>query len=276
MSRLSPRKTFFLLSIVVVIIIVGMHLSAGNTDKLTPFESTTRDVLSPVQRVVIVMGGKISDFVAFPVRLYKVSEHNRQLEQQVVELKEKLSRYNEIRAENIRLKEQLAFKTSLVGQLKTESAEVIGREADNWFSIAIINKGFASGIRQDMVVITPAGLVGRVTNVTDHTAEVLLITDPRSGVGCLVQENRAPGIVEGVAGGRGTVNMVNILSDLAPKKGNRVVTSGYGSVFPKGIPVGTVQVTRKEESGMFKTAVLETFVDFNRLEDVLVITSIKL
>jgi len=275
-SRLSPRKTFFLLSIVVVIIIVGMHLSAGNTDKLTPFESTTRDVLSPVQRVVIVMGGKISDFVAFPVRLYKVSEHNRQLEQQVVELKEKLSRYNEIRAENIRLKEQLAFKTSLVGQLKTESAEVIGREADNWFSIAIINKGFASGIRQDMAVITPAGLVGRVTNVTDHTAEVLLITDPRSGVGCLVQENRAPGIVEGVAGGRGTVNMVNISSDLAPKKGNRVVTSGYGSVFPKGIPVGTVQVTRKEESGMFKTAVLETFVDFNRLEDVLVITSIKL
>ncbi len=276
MSRLSPRKSFFLLSIVVVIIIVGMHLSAGNTYKLTPLESTIRDVLSPVQRVVTVVGVKISDFVTFPVRLYKVSEHNRQLEQQVVELEEKLSRYNEIRAENIRLKEQLAFKTSLVGQMKTESAEVVGREADNWFGIAIINKGSASGIRQDMAVITPAGLVGRVTNVTDHTAEVLLITDPRSGVGCLVQENRAPGIVEGVAGGRGVVNMVHISSDLTPKKGNRIVTSGYGSVFPKGIPVGTVQGTRREESGMFKTAVLETFVDFNRLEEVLVITSTNL
>ncbi len=276
MSRLSPEKTFFLLSIIIVIIIVGMHLSAGNTYKLTLLESTTRDVLSPVQRVVTVACGKISNFVTIPVRLYKVSEHNRQLEQQVEELKEKLSRYNEIQAENIRLKEQLEFKTSLVGQLKTESAEIIGREANNWFGIAIIDKGSASGIQQDMAVITPVGLVGRVTNVTDHTAEVLLITDPRSGVGCLVQENRAPGIVEGVASGHGVVNMVNISSDLTPKKGNRVVTSGYGSVFPKGIPVGTVQETRKEESGMFIMAVLETFVDFNRLEEVLVITSTEL
>jgi len=72
------------------------------------------------------------------------------------------------------------------------------------------------------------------------------------------------------------VNMVHIPSDLAPKKGNRVITSGFGSVFPKGIPVGTVQVIRRDESGMFKMAVLETFVDFNRLEEVLVITSTKL
>jgi len=275
-SRLSVGKTFFLLSILVIVIIVGLHLSAANSDKLTFFESTTRDMLSPVQRVVSMAGGKISEIITLPVQLYRVSERNQQLEQQVMELQEKLSRYNEIKSENVRLKNQLAFKTSLVGQMNTQSAEVIGREADNWFGTAIINKGSASGIKRNMAVITPAGLVGRVTNVTDHNAEVLLITDPRSGVGCLVQENRAPGIVEGVAGGRGVVNMVHIPSDLAPKKGNRVITSGFGSVFPKGIPVGTVQVTRREESGMFKMAVLETFVDFNRLEEVLVITSTKL
>ncbi|KAF1085629.1 Cell shape-determining protein MreC precursor [Sporotomaculum syntrophicum] len=273
MSRLTTGKTLFLLGVLVVLIIIGLHFSAGNTDELTPFESTTRETLSPVQRVVSVVSGKVTDFFAFPVRLYKLSEHNRQLEQQVTELQEKLAEYNEIKAENVRLKEQLSFKTSLAGQLNTVSAEVIGRAADNWFGIAIINKGSANGIQQDMAVITPAGLVGRVTNVTNHTAEVLLITDPRSGVGCLVQENRAPGIVEGVAGGSSVVNMVHIPSDLAPKKGNRVVTSGFGSVFPKGIPVGTVHKTRREESGMFKMATLKTFVDFNRLEEVLVITS---
>ncbi|AGL02649.1 rod shape-determining protein MreC [Desulfoscipio gibsoniae] len=273
MSRLSAGKTLLLLGVLVVVIMVGLHFSADDTDELTPFESTTRDVLSPVQRLVTVVGGKISDVVTFPARLYKVSEHNRQLEQQVVELQGKLSSYNEIRSENIRLKEQLEFKTSLADQMNTEAAEVIGRAADNWFGSAIINKGSASGIRRDMAVITPAGLVGRVTNVSDHTAEVLLITDPRSGVGCLVQENRAPGIVEGVSGGRGVVNMMHIPSDLAPKKGNRIVTSGFGSVFPKGIPVGTVRETRREESGLFKMAVLETFVDFNRLEEVLVVTS---
>lgn len=273
MSRLSTGKTIFLLALLIVLIIVGLHLSAGNMNELTPFESTTREALSPLQRVVTNVCGEITEFLTYPARLYRVSEHNRQLEQQVVELQEKLSRYNEIKAQNNRLKEQLAFKTSVADQLNTESAEVIGRSADNWFGTVIINKGSASGIQQDMAVITSAGLVGRVTNVTRHTAEVLLITDPRSGVGCLVQENRAPGIVEGVAGGRSVVNMVHIPSDLVPKKGNRVVTSGFGSVFPKGIPVGTVQETHREESGMFKMATLKTFVDFNRLEEVLVIIS---
>ncbi|WP_449241566.1 rod shape-determining protein MreC [Desulfoscipio gibsoniae] len=272
MSRLSAGKSLVLMGVLIVIILVGLHYSAGNTDELTPFESTIRDALSPVQRVVMLSGHKISDLVAFPARLYKVSQHNRQLEQQLVELKGKLSRHNELQAENTRLKEQLEFKTNLANQLTMESAVIVGRTADNWFGSVIINKGSADGIRQDMAVVTPAGLVGRVASVSDSTAEVLLITDPRSGVGCLVQENRAPGIVEGVAGGRGVINMMHIPSDLAPKKGNLIVTSGFGSVFPKGIPVGSVQETRREESGLFKMAVLEPFVDFNRLEEVLVIT----
>lgn len=261
------------MGILVVVILAGLHFSADDAGELTPLESTIRDVLAPVQRVVMVVGDKVSDWVSFPARLYKVSHYNHELEQQVVELEGKLSHYNEIMAENARLKDQLEFKTSLADQVTMESAEVIGRSADDWFGSVLINKGSASGIQTDMAVVTPSGLVGRVTSVSNNTAEVLLITDPRSGVGCLVQESRAPGIVEGVAGGMRVVHMVHIPPDLAPEKGDRIVTSGFGSVFPKGIPVGTVQETRKEESGLFKMAVIKPFVDFNRLEEVLVIIS---
>lgn len=251
--------------------LMGLHLSAGNVDRLTTFETTTRDVLAPVQRLVMIVGQGISNFVSYPVNLIKVSQRNLQLEERVAELEGKLSHYDEVQAENNRLKEQLNFKTSLASQLNTEAAAIISRSTGNWFGSVIINKGSKNGIEPDMAVITKSGLVGRVANVSDNTAEVLLITDPRSGVGCLVQESRAHGIVEGVAGGRDTLHMVNVPTDQAPDKGDKIITSGFGSVYPKGIPVGAVLETRREQSGLFKMAILKPYVDFNRLEEVFVI-----
>ena len=271
MSRLSPGKTVLLLILVIALIIVGMHFSAENTNQSTYLDSAVRIVLSPVQGFFTGISDWISDTAAIPSRLYQVDQKNQELQAQVAELQGKLTEYNEIKNENERLQEQLNFKVSTGGEVTIESAAVVAREADNWFAIAVINKGTNSGIQQDMAVITPSGLVGRITSVTEHTAEVLLITDPRSGVGSLVQKNRAPGIVEGITGSRGVVHMVHIESELTPEKDDIVVTSGYGSVFPKGIPVGTVLETRREESGMFHMAVLQTAVDFNRLEEVMVI-----
>ncbi len=273
MSNLSFGKKLILLGVLVMVVLAGLHFSAANIERLTPLAAAVRDVLSPVQRLVMAAGREISDFFSFPIRLVKLSQRNRALEQQLGELRGTLLQYEEIRAENSRLKELLDFKTSLSPQLTTEAAAVIGRDYDNWFGTIIINKGAADGIRRNMAVITPAGLVGRVIRVSDGTAEVLLITDPRSGVGSLVQETRAPGIVEGVVGGQGKLHMIHIPADLAPKRGYRVITSGLGSIFPKGIPIGIVLEIRKEESGLFKMAVVDAYVDFNRLEEVLVVTS---
>lgn len=275
MSPMSGGKKLIFMAVLLIVILVGLHYSAGNVDRLTPLESALRDALAPVQRLVMVAGREVSGFVSAPARLVKVSRRNQALEERVEELEGKLAQYGEIKEENARLQELLAFKTNLASQLTTEAAAVIGRTPGNWFGSIIINKGAEDGIRRDMTVITPAGLVGRVMRVSGSTAEVLLITDPRSGVGCLVQETRAPGIVEGVAGGRGVLQMVHIPNDLAPDKGNRIVTSGFGSVFPKGIPVGTVTEVRRERSGLFKMALVKTAVDFNRLEEVLVIKSVN-
>jgi len=274
-SRMSGGKRLIFLAVLLIVILVGLHYSAGNVDRLTPLESALRETLAPVQRLAMVAGREVSGFVSAPARLIKVSRRNQALEERVEELEGKLAQYGEIKEENARLKELLAFKTNLASQLTTEAAAVIGRTPGNWFGSIIINKGAKDGIRRDMTVITPAGLVGRVMRVSDSTAEVLLITDPRSGVGGLVQETRAPGIVEGVAGGRGVLQMVHIPNDLAPDKGHGIITSGFGSVFPKGIPVGTVTEVRRERSGLFKMALVKSAVDFNRLEEVLVITSVN-
>jgi rod shape-determining protein MreC len=272
-SPLSAGKKLVLLGVLVAVMLLGLHFSAGSLDRLTPLESATRDFLAPVQRLLMIAGREVAGFFSYPVKLINVSRRNEILEGRVEELEGKLLKYKEVQAENVRLKKLLDFQTGVASQMNTEAAAVIGRDTGNWFGSIIINAGSKKGIRRDMAVITPAGLVGRVIRVSDSTAEVLLITDPRSGVGCLVQETRAPGIVEGVAGGRGNLQMVHIPNDLPTEKGDIIITSGLGSVFPKGIPVGTVRETRKEKSGLFKMAVVDPYVDFNRLEEVLVIKS---
>lgn len=273
MSGPSLGKKLLLLGVLIVVMLTGLYYSAGRIQKLTPLESAVRDVLAPVQRMVMIAGREVSEFVSSPARLIGMSRRNRELEQRNDELESQLLRFKEIREENIRLKQLLQFNTGLAPQMTTQAAAVTGRDHGNWFGSIIINKGENQGIRNDMAVITPAGLVGKVVRVSGNTAEVLLITDPRSGVGSLVQETRAPGIVEGVVGGQGRLKMVHIPVDLAPDPGNRVITSGLGSVFPKGIPLGLVREVRKEESGLFKMAEIEPYVDFNRLEEVLVVTS---
>lgn len=273
MSGLSLGKKLVLLGVLVVVMLAGLHYSASNIKQLTPLESAVRDALAPVQRVFLVAGREVSELVTAPVRLIGLSKRNRELEARNSVLESQLLQFKEMREENIRLKKLLDFNTGLAPQMTTMAAAVTGRDHGNWFGSIIINKGANQGIDRDMAVITPAGLVGKVVRVSRNTAEVLLITDPRSGVSSLVQETRAPGIVEGVAGSQGRLQMVHIPVDLAPDPGNRVITSGLGSVFPKGIPVGIVRNVRREEAGLFKMADIEPYVDFNRLEEVLVVTS---
>lgn len=273
MSRLSTGKKLFFLGIIIVVTLLGLRYSAGAIGQLSPISATLRDVLAPVERVVMVASREISNALSYPVQLVHAQRHNQELEDMVAELEGKLLKYREVQAENTRLKKLLDFNTEVAAELDLVPGTVISRDPDNWFGNLIINIGSQNGIEPDMAVITSAGLVGRVVRTSAHTAEVLLITDPRSGVGAIVQDSRAPGIAEGVAGKQGGLRMIHIPMDLTPQKGDVVVTSGLGSVFPKGIPVGVVREVRKEKSGLFMMADLETYVDFNRLEEVSVIKS---
>ena len=201
MSGLSLGKKFLFMGVLIVVILTGLHYSAGAIDRFTPLGAAVRDVMAPVQRVLMLVGREIYDFASAPARLIGLSERNQILEQRNRELESQLLQFKEFEEENYRLKNMLEFKTGMDPQLDTEVAAVTGRDHGNWFGSIMINKGANKGIRRDMAVITPAGLVGKVFRVSRHTAEVLLITDPRSGVGSLVQETRAHGILEGVPGG---------------------------------------------------------------------------
>ncbi len=175
----------------------------------------------------------------------------------------------ETREENARLRRLLMLRDRL--PLATLAGEVIGREAGGWVRSLTVNRGRGDGIAQQTPVIVPDGLVGRVVQVHRGAAVIQLLNDPASTVGAVVQRTRTAGLVEGDAGG--TVRFKFMARDgasVAP--GDLVVTSGLGTLFPKGLPVGRVVKVEDKGSALFHFAVLTPAVDFSRVEEVLLVT----
>ena len=149
------------------------------------------------------------------------------------------------------------------------AAQVIGRDATNRYRAIILNKGESDGIKPDMGVVTPAGVVGRVVKTTGASSVVLLVTDPNNAIAGLIQRTRDEGIVEGTQQGLAQLKYIPLLSTL--RDGDRVVTSGLVGDFPRGLVIGTITRIDKQEGALFQSAELMPEVDVSRVEEVLVI-----
>lgn len=169
--------------------------------------------------------------------------------------------------ENQRLRQALEFKRREVSH-PLILAEVIGRDPDQIYDSIIIDVGEDKGIQKDLPVVTAKGLVGHVAQVGQSSSIVRLIM--RSRVSAAVQNReRAQGIVSWVQGKRFKLGMVEANSEI--KLGDRVVSSGLGGRYPKGILIGYVtEVSDKQSNPLFLEVQIESSVDFLKLEEVFV------
>ena len=230
-------------------------------------------ILSPFQNVVSWVGSKLNFVTTTISDIMNVHEQNKALLAEVEELRAKNLAANEFEAENQRLRALLGYK-QVTTQFDLEPARVIGRDAASWSNTIVINRGSADGIANDMAVVTEMGLVGHVIEADINSSKVQLILDPRSSVGTLIQrpESRVAGIVEGDLNNPTMPRMINIPKNSDVIVGDVIVTSGFGGVYPKGIVVGRIKDIQNEESGLLKYGVVETTVNFQKLEDVAIIT----
>jgi len=175
----------------------------------------------------------------------------------------------EIDEENRRLRRLLSLRDRL--PLTTLTGEIIGREGGGWARSLTVNRGRTDGIAQQMPAIVPEGLVGRVAQVRMSASVVQLLNDPTSTVGAVVQRTRTAGLIEGEpSGGLRFKFMARDGADVTP--GDLIVTSGVGTLFPKGIPVGRITAIEDKGSALFHFAVVAPAVDFARVEEVLLLT----
>ncbi len=274
MPRLVSYKNFILLAVLIGIALMAMRFTHIGRQALTPMEAAIKDGLAPVQSIFMQVGHAFAGGAHSITSLGRMVEENKELKEQVALLKGQLYQQEELKQENERLKNLLQYQDTYSAYFETKTAAVIGRDPGNWFGFVILNKGSKDGIVKDMPVVTPSGLAGKVVTVSDKTSQVILITDPLSGVGALVQDSRVPGVLEGTTAGSDETRLIHVPKDTQLTKGQVIITSGIGGTFPKGIPIGRIVKVSDEPTGLFKTAMVVPFADLNRLEEVLVISNV--
>jgi rod shape-determining protein MreC len=204
--------------------------------------------------------------------LVHAAMENDSLKKQLGAARNRIDQCRETELALERLRKLLDFKAARGEKIAT--AEVVARDPSPWFKSLIINKGSKDGIRKGFPVVVPEGIVGQIVEVSDFYAKVLLLIDRNSAADGLVQRTRARGIVKGSSAEHCFFDYVLRKSDVRP--GDRVISSGLDGVYPKGLNIGKVtDVSPGHEASIFQNVGVKPDVNFEKIEEVLVILQIR-
>lgn len=212
------------------------------------------------------------------------ARENAALADEASELRAKLLLFEELQRENAALRAALKLSPRGSGGIR---AEVISRgsAASGWLQTARIDKGERDGVRKSAPVVNENGLVGRILETTDRTADILLLADPNSKVSCHIEREgiSANGILSGggfsagaaleLSGMAKPLTVDYLGKDIELRVGDRILTSGLGGVFPRGLPIGEIMESAAIASGLYNTAKIVPYVDFSTVSLVYVLPS---
>lgn len=253
------QKSVVLKVLVIIALVVFLAINSGAPT--STFRINLLDLFSSPLKVL----SQTTLFLQSIVPFHSLRQENSALRDRIDMLNRKIETYKVIQDENDRLKSFLNFRKAI--PYAVLPAQVIGRDPSNWSNSLIIDKGISQGISRNKAVISTKGLVGRVVELGLRSAKILLITDPNSKVGVIIQRNRQGGMLVGRPDGKCRMIYIALDSDVAI--GDRVLTAGLGSIFPKDVLVGEVLSVDKEPGRLYKYAVIKTAEDLSRLEEVL-------
>lgn len=229
-------------------------------------------VVSPPERMIhgakIGLEGMWSNY--FDLR--HVRQQNKDLQQTIDRLRLEQAALLEDARQGQRLQAMLGFEEKYI--YSTVAAQVYGSSGSDRSHVFYIDKGARDGLKPDMAVITADGIVGKVRDVFQHTAQVLAVNDSSSGAGVILESTRIRGILKGDAVGR--MEVVGIMADQRIQPGEKVLTAGGDLIFPRGLPVGVVEkVERDPDRDSFIDVIVKSAAHLERLDEVLVITSVE-
>jgi rod shape-determining protein MreC len=270
-SFLGRYRNLIILVGVLFLQVLGLAVqvkTGANEDKDTRLiRMWALGAITPFERALVWVQNSTGNVWHNYFYLRGVRAENRQLKEQIEQMRVEQVRLTEDAAQARRLQTLLAFKEQFIS--KTVAAQVIGTSGSDLSRIVTLDKGENAGIRRDMAVITADGIVGKVLLVSPNLAQVLLISDQSSGVGAILDKSRLQGVLRGTANGE--VALERVMSDEQVQPGETVLTSGGDQIFPKGLPVGTVTRVGKGKD-LFLSINIKPAANLSRLEEVLVLT----
>jgi rod shape-determining protein MreC len=224
-------------------------------------------VASKTQGLYTWFSNEVRGTTSLYLNLINVKRENLDLKNQNSELKAQLAALTELKLENERLSQLFAFKQKT--KMDLLAAKVIGRDLSSDHATIMIDRGSNDGVKPMQAVMTIEGAVGYVFRVDPSTSRVMLITDRYSVVDGIVQRSRARGLVEGKILDSCLLKYVNKSSDVVT--GDLIVTSGLDSIFPKGLPIATVEFVNKKPYTVTLDVELKPVVNPNKVEELFIV-----
>ncbi len=261
----SPRTSFriFVISLFVLLALMSYQVTDPETGQ-TVLASVAFRLFSPFQLVISgAVGGVVGIFQTY-FGLVGANEENARLKEEMDRLRIQLQVQSQQSQENERLRGILELEKHV--QYRLIAGEVMGRDSKSAISETVTtNRGTRHGIRREMPVVTPQGVVGITILTGPLTSKIQLITDASASIGAMIRDNRTAGILSGMGNGRCVLRFLPI--NVAIRKGDAIVTSGQDGIFPEGLPVGKV-LEIVPESEVYRSAEVDPYQDFSSVREV--------
>ena len=264
----SKKMLLIVGAIVLIVVNITILYISGSRYRSFGFGRVAIFVVAPLQEAV-------TDSIRFAKGIWNhyfylvsVAQENDNLKKALSQAVAKKSQHNEVELSNQRLRKLLNFKETTTSKIL--AAEVISVDPSSWFKSVIIDKGSLNGVVRGLPVVIRQGIAGQVVDVSSRYSKIMLIIDRNSSVDAMVQRTRARGIIKGEATA-GQCLFKYVLRKDDVRVGDKIVASGLDGVFPKGLPVGDVKEVVRRNSGVFQEVRVVPYIDFEKLEEVLVI-----
>ncbi|PGS53170.1 rod shape-determining protein MreC [Bacillus sp. AFS041924] len=267
----NKRLMIVLAAIIVLVALLGYSLRSNRN--LSIPEQFIKDTVSLTEKVFNKPAQFIAGFFNNIADLKDTYEENQVLKSKLDKYVELSVREKALEKENKELKDMIGIKKSL-SDYDTFQATVTIRDPDKWQQIITIDKGSLAGIEKEMAVITSKGLIGKVKNVSKFSSTVQLLSSSNrtNRISAKIQEKSTVfGLIEGYDVEKQALLLKRIPSNAKVKKGQTVVTSGLGGVFPANLPIGKVEEVVPDEHGLTLTAYIKPQADFNDINHVLAV-----
>ncbi|MCB9094250.1 MAG: rod shape-determining protein MreC [Halobacteriovoraceae bacterium] len=235
----------------------------------TLFQRLIIETVAPIQEGFTSTKGFFQTLADNYLYIVNTRKENKVLKKQIEDLNEIIFQYEGVKKENNRLKELLKFGEEI--KYEKVLAQVIGWDSSGEFQTLRINKGLNDGIVRKSAVITSQGLVGIVQSVSANYSDIITILDFNNKVDVILDRTRAHGILQGNA--NQICNLNYVVRSESVEIGDVVITSGLGTIYPKGIRIGTVVDVENSKYALTQDILVKPFVDFNKIEEVVVLTT---
>ena len=272
MPQFFSNKRLILLLVGVIFLVALISFSLRDRDHASLPEQIIKDVVGFGQSIFSKPTQYITGVFDNVDSLLNTYEENKRLKGRLEEFAKLQADVNDLASENTRLREIVDKKDDL-RDYEPIQATVIARNPDQWEEKIILDRGTVHGVEKNMAVITAQGLIGKITLATPLTSTVELLStqDPNYRVSAMVAgQKEVFGLIEGYDDKRKELILKRIDSNIKIEKGQKIMSSGLGGIFPKGLLIGEITEVTTDDFGLTKLAYIKPAAEFALLDHVMI------